>query len=104
MDQKTSAHFYRAKAAQDLKDYTRAISSYNEVIRNTENEQAAESRYRIAEIYYLNNDKESAEVMAQDAMEANGDYPYWVAKSLILTADILTDKGDYINARAALKQ
>jgi len=103
VDQKTSAHFYRAKAAQDLKDYTRAISSYNEVIRNTENEQAAESRYRIAEIYYLNNDKESAEVMAQDAMEANGDYPYWVAKSLILTADILTDKGDYINARAALE-
>ncbi len=102
-EQKSSAYFFRGKAAQDLKDYNRAISSYNEVVRNSENEQAAESRYRIAEIYYLSNDKESAEVMAQDAMEANGDYPYWVAKSLILTADILTDKGDYINARAALE-
>lgn len=36
-------------------------------------------------------------------MEANNDYPYWVAKSLILTADILTDKKDYLNAKAALE-
>ena len=46
---------------------------------------------------------ETAEQLAQESMEANGEYPYWVAKSLILTADILTEKGDYFNAKAALE-
>jgi len=103
LEQKSSAHFYRAKSAQDIKDYGTAINSYNEVIRNSETEQTAESRYRIAEIYYLRKDLESAESLAQEAMEANGEYPYWVAKSLILTADILTEKGDTFNAKAALE-
>jgi len=101
--QKASANFYRGKSSQELKDYNTALESYNEVIRNSENEQTAESRYRVAQIYYMRNDLTSAEELAQEAMEANNDYPYWVAKSLILTADILTDKKDYLNAKAALE-
>jgi len=39
-------------------------------------------------------------------MEANREssgYPYWVAKSVILLSDILRDKRDLYNARAALE-
>ncbi|MCO6461074.1 MAG: tetratricopeptide repeat protein [Saprospiraceae bacterium] len=102
-EQKTSAQFYRAKSAQELKDYNTALESYNEVIRNSSNEQTAESRYRVAQIYYMRNDAATAEQLAQEAMEANNDYPYWVAKALILTADILSDKGNYLDAKAALE-
>jgi len=103
MEQKSSAHFFRAKSAQDIKDYSTALKSYNEVVKNSETVQTAESRYRIAQIYFIRKDLETAEQLAQESMEANGEYPYWVAKSLILTADILTEKGDYFNAKAALE-
>lgn len=102
-DQKSQAHFFKAKSAQDIKDYNTALNSYNEVIKNSETVNAAESRFRIAQIYYQRKDLDMAESLCQEAMESNGEFPYWVAKSLILTADILSDKGDYFNARAALE-
>lgn len=103
LEQKSSAHFFRAKSAQDIKDYSTALTSYNEVVKNSETVQTAEARYRIAQIYFIRKDLETAEQLSQEAMEANGEFPYWVAKSLILTADILTEKGDYFNAKAALE-
>jgi len=103
LEQKSSAHFYKARSAQDIKNYDAALESYNFVIKNSQNIQTAESRYRIAQVYYLRNDLETAEQLAQKSAEENNEFPYWVAKSLILLSDILSDKKDYFNAKAALE-
>nr|HQU58050.1 hypothetical protein [Saprospiraceae bacterium] len=38
-----------------------------------------------------------------EANKQSSAYPYWVAKSVILLSDVLTEKGDLYNARAALE-
>ena len=103
LDQRSFAHFYKARSAQDIKNYDAALESYNYVVKNSTNVQTAESRYRIAQIYFQRKDLETAEQLAQKSAEENNEFPYWVAKSLILLSDILSEKGDYFNAKAALE-
>jgi len=98
-----TANFYLGKMAYDQRDYTNAISAFNEVIRLSDNEQTAEARYLKAYILYLQRNLEEAQQIAINANKESSGYPYWVAKSIILLSDILSEKGDLYNARAALE-
>lgn len=99
---KGRAHFYTGKIAFERKEYEVAIEAFSETIQLLDNEQAAEARYRIAYMYYLKRDMNVARELGSKASEANSGYPYWVAKCIILLADILTEQGDFFNAEAAL--
>ena len=46
---------------------------------------------------------ELAERHCHSANESNANYPYWVAKSLILLSDIAVEKNDLFNAKAPLE-
>lgn len=97
------AHFYRAKAYHQLKEFDDALEDFNQALKLTKDEKAAESRYRISEIYFLRKDIETAELLIQNAASESEGYPFWVAQSLLLYSDILADKGDFFNASAALE-
>ncbi|TVR76150.1 MAG: hypothetical protein EA409_13700 [Saprospirales bacterium] len=97
-----TAQFFMGKIKYELKQFQEALEHFNRVTRNTDNIYAAESRYRIARIYLLQNEIEFAGELARSAVQENSNYPFWVAKSLILLADILVMQGDEFNARAAL--
>ena len=101
--QVATANFYLGKMAFDQQDYDNALSAFNEVIRLSDNEQTAEARYLKAYIFYLRRDLEKAQEICIDANRESSGYPYWVAKSVILLSDILQEKGDLFNARAALE-
>ena len=73
------------------------------VVDLSDNEQTAEARYLLAEILYLQKSTAAAETSTRNAISQNSDYPYWVAKSMILLSDIFVDKNDLFNARAALE-
>ncbi len=98
-----TANFYLGKVAFDRKDYDNALTAFNRVITQSDNEQTAEARYLIAYIYYLKRDLERAQEICLNANKESSGYPYWVAKSVLLLADILAEKGDLYNARAALE-
>ena len=102
-DQKAAAYFYLGKVAFDQKDYERARTSFNRVTNLSDNEQTAEARYLIAYIYYVQRDLDTAQQLCLNANNESSNYPYWVAKSVILLADILAEKGDLFNAQAALE-
>ncbi|MEO7177096.1 MAG: tetratricopeptide repeat protein [Saprospiraceae bacterium] len=102
-DQKASAYFYGAKTYIEQKQYDAAVEPLNQVIKLSDNQQSAESRYWMAYIYYAKKDYDTAGELAQLATQDNSAYPYWVAKSLLLMADILKEKRDYFNAQAALE-
>lgn len=102
-DQKAAARFYQGKVAFDQKDYDKARTAFNEVVNLSDNEQTAEARYLIAYIYYLQRDLNTAQQLCLNANNESSNYPYWVAKSVILLADILAEKGDLFNAQAALE-
>jgi tetratricopeptide (TPR) repeat protein len=101
--QVATANFYLGKMAFDQSDYANALSAFNEVIRLSDNEQTAEARYLKAYIFYLQRKLEEAQQICINANKESSGYPYWVAKSIILLSDILSEKGDLYNARAALE-
>lgn len=102
-EQLAVANFYLGKIAFDRKDYDKALASFNQVSRLSDNEQTAEARYLIAYIYYLNRDLDTALKMCENLTKQSSDYRYWMAKSVILQADIYAEKGDLFNAKAALE-
>lgn len=100
-DEKMSSRYYVAKTSykKGLKD--QALIAFDEVGKNANNNQAAESRYMAAKIFYENNELELAEVAINNANEKNSAYASWVAKGLLLLSDIYIKNGDLFNARAA---
>ncbi|MFK7808625.1 MAG: tetratricopeptide repeat protein, partial [Saprospiraceae bacterium] len=102
-EQKANANFYIGKIAFDQKDYNNALTAFNGVVKNVNNEKAAEARYSIAYIYYAQRDLDLAQQLCLNANKESSAYPYWVAKSVILLADILAEKGDLFNAQAVLE-
>ena len=102
-DQKATAYFYLAKSDLDAKNYEKALRSFNEVTRLSNNEQTAEARYLIAYIYYVQRDLDIAQQLCLNANRESAGHNYWIAKSVILLADILAEKGDLFNAQAALE-
>ena len=101
--QKSTAFFYIGKLNTDTKKYDKALAAFNEVIRMSNDEQTAEARYLVAYIYYVQRDLDVAQQLCLNANKESAGYNYWIAKSVILLADILAEKGDLFNAQAALE-
>ncbi len=102
--QQASANYYLAKAAYENKDFESARIAFNQVIRlDKDSEEAAEARYNIAYIYYVQRDLEAAEQLCNAANKESSGHDFWIAKSVILLADIYTERGDNFNAKAMLE-
>lgn len=102
-EQKAEVHYYMAKAhlENDKQDY--AISEFNQVVRLSKGVQAAEASFTISEIFYSRGDLDIAEQQAIETTKTAANYPYWVAKSLIVISRIYDQRGDYLNAKAAIE-
>lgn len=101
--QKATAQFFLGKIAFDDADYNSALSSFEKVVQLSDNEQTAEARYLIAEIYYKRRDLDKTQELCIQANQESSAYPYWVAKSVMLLAEVFAEKDDLYNARAALE-
>lgn len=101
--QKALAYFYLGKLAFDNKNYDAATSALNKVTRMSNDVHTAEARYLIAYVYYIRRELDIASAICEKATTESQGYDFWIAKSLILYADILTEQGNYTNARAALE-
>ncbi len=99
--EKTAANYYVAKLAEAQKDYDISLEHYAMVAAATTNEQGAEARYRIGQIYYLQGRYADAEKQCAVTNQESKGYPYWIAKNLILLSEIYLRNEDLFNARAA---
>ncbi len=98
-----AADYYLAIIYYDKKLYDEALAPLNRLSKQSQDEFAAEARYLIASSYYQQEEFGIAEEMCRLAIKENANYPYWVAKSIILLSDVLVAKGDTFNAKAALE-
>ncbi|MBK8653325.1 MAG: tetratricopeptide repeat protein [Haliscomenobacter sp.] len=98
-----TANFYLGKLAFDNQDFNNALSGFQKVVQLSDNEQTAEARYLIAYIYYQRRDLNKAQELCLKANQESSAYPYWVANSVLLLADVMAEKGDLYNARAVLE-
>ena len=100
-EEKSSATYYLAKVSYKKGQLEQASAAFNQVTQLSTNNQAAESRYMLAKILQDQNKPVEAENAANSANEKNTNYPFWIAKSILLLSDIYMQRGDLLNARAA---
>ena len=98
-----TANFYLGKLSYDNLNYPSALTALQQVVLLSDNEQTAEARYLIADINYRQRNLEQAQALLLEANQESSAYPYWVAKSVLLLSDVMREKGDLYNARAALE-
>ncbi|NNE25786.1 MAG: tetratricopeptide repeat protein [Saprospiraceae bacterium] len=98
---KATAYFNMGKLFERKEEYEIAIEQFNKVIELSGNSQSAEASFSISRIYFNEEKYDLAEEQAFETTQHASNYPFWVAKSLILIGDIYTIKEDYLNASAA---
>jgi len=80
-----------------------AITQFRILALDVKNAEGAESKYRVAQILYRQNDFDKAE---QDIIEFIGlgtPHQYWLAKAFLLLSDIYLKKSDVFQAKANLQ-
>ncbi len=97
------AMLYKAKALQVTNKEEDALNIYRQLDNTKFGAAAPEARYAIANIYYRQDKLKDAESAANNNIKLSGGYDYWIVKSYILLADILTKEKDYFNAKATLQ-
>ncbi len=102
-DDKALATMIIAKSGLFNKNYAEALSSLNTVISLSTGALAAEARYEIANIYWIQNNLKEAEKAAFETIKKSGSYGYWVTKSYLLLGDIYLRQKDYFNAKATFQ-
>lgn len=94
------ALLYKARSLQYLGNNDTAMSIFQQLSSNMNGEIAAESRYRISEIFLVQDSLKNAEEAANETIKLSAGYEYWIVKSYILLGDIFIKQKDYFNAKA----
>jgi tetratricopeptide (TPR) repeat protein len=96
------ARYCRANAYRQQKEYGLALVDYSTLAKEVRTKRGAEAKYRVAECYYHLGalDMAEGEIMSFAGMHTS--HQYWLAKSLILLADINVSKGDLFQAKQYL--
>jgi TolA-binding protein len=102
-EQERETRFAKAKALQARDRQMLALEEYKKVATEVKSAEGAESKYRIAEIYYQRKEIESAEKVISDFANKTTSHQYWMGKSFLLWADIFRDKGDDFQAIQTLQ-
>jgi TolA-binding protein len=97
------SHFKMAKAYFELGQLDNAMKEFRMVAREVTSSEGAESKYRIAEIYFRQGKQGQAEEQVYDLVAMNTPHQYWMARSFVLLADIYLDMGDNFQARHTLQ-
>jgi tetratricopeptide (TPR) repeat protein len=102
-DDRMMASLVVAKNHQFSNELDPAITAYRQVIAAGKSEYAAESQYRIAEIFLQQGRSTDAEKAAFEVIKKSGSYEYWVTKSYVLLGDVYVQQKDLFNAEATFK-
>ncbi|UCH14872.1 MAG: tetratricopeptide repeat protein, partial [Bacteroidales bacterium] len=97
------SRFILAKSLYENDRMMLALEEFKKVAVEVNSNEGAESKFRIAEIYYKRGEMESAEKEIFDFTEKTTPHQYWMAKSFILWSDIFASRDDYFQAIQTLQ-
>jgi TolA-binding protein len=97
------ARFILAKSLYASDRLMLALEQFQKVAVEVNSNEGAESKFRIAEIYFKRGELESAEKEIFDFTERTTPHQYWMAKSFILWSDIFAARGDNFQAIQTLQ-
>ena len=96
------ARYNRAKAYLAQHKWTEAMPDLQELSREVRTAVGAEAKYQLAQAYFNNGELEQAEQEVFSFTEMNTTQQYWLARAIILLADISRAQGDDFQAQQYL--
>lgn len=102
-EEKTFAYYFMGKSAYVNKNYEQSLSYFKKIGKESKTNQAAEARFWMGDILIKADKWDEAEAHCNEANELNTYYPYWIARTVLLLADIYMHKNDLYSARAAVE-
>jgi tetratricopeptide (TPR) repeat protein len=100
--ERLEARFCRGIALKNTGRLNEAIPDLDFVAKNTNNQMAVQSRFNVAEIYFLQNDYRKSEEQIRELLRMRPAYDYWTAKAILLQARNFMRTGDLFQAESAL--
>jgi tetratricopeptide (TPR) repeat protein len=97
------AHFIIAKSYYGLDRFALALEEFKKVATEVKSPEGAESKYRVAEIYYVRKEYQQAEDEVFNFIDLSTPHQYWMAKAFIVLADVYIQKGDNFQAIQTLQ-
>jgi tetratricopeptide (TPR) repeat protein len=100
---KSEMSFYKGMSQFNLNDYDNALKELAYVIKNANNEQAAQAKYTTAKIYFLKKNYKQSEKECMEYTDAFPSYEYYLGKTYLLLADIYINNNNLLQAKATLQ-
>lgn len=95
--------YIAARSLQETNRVALAIEEYKKISNEVMSIEGAEAKYRLAELYTMQNEYLQAEKEILDFSEKSSPHEYWIARSFILWAEIFSHKGDYFQGIQTLE-
>ncbi len=102
-NRREEALMIRANALYSMENYLEAEKAYKEVVAVSQGVTGAESKYKIAQIEFLQKNYDLAEKEIFDLIKKYAAYDYWVASGFILLSDVYMKKGNTFQAKQTLQ-
>ncbi|MBN1340715.1 MAG: tetratricopeptide repeat protein [Bacteroidales bacterium] len=102
-ERQVDALMIRAKSNIAIDKTGKASEDFTRVLSMTSNASAAEAKYHLALIQYIEGRIDQSEKEVFEMINTFAAYDYWVAKSFILLADIYLQKDNLFQAKQTLR-
>jgi tetratricopeptide (TPR) repeat protein len=99
----TEAHIIIARSGYELGNKELAKKEYEETLKLSKNEMAAEAKYMLAMLEFENGKYDDCEKSIFALSENFASYDYWVAKGFLLLSDVYVKKGNTFQAKQTLQ-
>jgi len=99
---KERALFQRAKAYREIKQYGLSVPDLDEVSKDVRTSVGAEAKYLLAQSYFDLKAYDKAESEVMDFAQKPTQQQYWLARSLILLAEVSHERGDDFQSKQYL--
>lgn len=102
-DLEVEAQYIEGISLKELMQYSAALIALRRTTEITKSIKGAEAKYCIAEIYFIQEKLDECESEIKELVQQKPGYDYWLARGIILLADVYVVRGDYFNARYSLE-
>ncbi len=99
----TEAHIIIARSSYELGNKELARKEFEETLKLSKNEMAAEAKYMLAQLEFENAKYDDCEKSIFALAENFASYDYWVAKGFLLLSDVYVVKGNTFQAKQTLQ-
>jgi tetratricopeptide (TPR) repeat protein len=102
-EHKLQSHYVKGMSNYYLNNFQRAKSSLEWMIQNVTEIRGAESRYALADLYYMQGDYQKALDGITGLLKMKPAYNFWIAKGLILQTRVYMAQDQLFDAEQTLK-